>query len=523
MGYLKGFTVNELFVTVNHLLTSFSRPFPYKYFNLRVFLLPFVPSSVYVFKKWEVLSIGFAEKLTMVLKKPRLFRDVMITIRVLLISGLMIFFLQSDAQNMSPVDSSQSLTLGQCIDYAFKHQPALFQSYINQSIAKTNNAISLSGWYPQVNLGGNFTHYNQLPTSFTTDSTGSPVKQHTGVVNTAVPALTVSQAIFSPSLLYAAKAANFYVQQSEQITDSTKIELVSTVSKAFYNLLLTIEQITVLKEDTARLTKNVNDAYHQYVGGLVDMTDYQEAAISLNNSKSQLKQAVENVVPQYAALKQLMGWPPQSRFNVNFDTTEMKRDILFDTTQELIYENRIEYKILQTSKTLQHQITDYYKLSFLPTVSGFFNYDFQYENNNLGALYANVYPYSFIGVSVNLPIFTGFYRVKNIQKSKLQEQLLDWSQISLKSEIYTEYTTALANYKSNLYNLYTLQDNVAMAKNVYDIVTLQYQQGVVAYLNVITAESNLITSQIGYLNALFQVLSNKVDLQKSMGIIYYNH
>ena len=459
----------------------------------------------------------------MVLKKFRSFGDIRIVIRFLLFSGCMIISLRPEAQHISAVDSSQFLTLDQCIDYAFKHQPALFQSYINQSITKTTNAISLSGWFPQVNLGGNFTHYNQLPTSFVVDSTGQAVKQHTGVVNTAVPALTVSQAIFSPSLLYAAKTAKFYVQQSEQITDSTKIELVSSVSKAFYNLLLTLEQINVLREDTARLTKNLNDAYHQYVGGIVDMTDYQEAAISLNNSKAQLKQAVENVIPQYATLKQLMGWPPQNQFNVNFDTAQMKRDISFDTTQELLYEKRIEYQILQTGKTIQHQITDYYRLSFLPTLSGFFNYDFQYENNNLAALYANVYPYSFIGISVNLPIFTGFYRTKNIQRSKLQEQLLDWSQINLKSQIYSEYTTALANYKGNLYNLYTMQDNVAMARNVYDIVSLQYQQGVVAYLNVITAESNLITSQIGYLNALFQVLSNKVDLQKSMGIIYYNH
>jgi outer membrane protein TolC len=461
--------------------------------------------------------------LLMVLKKLRSFRDVRLIIRFLSVTGLMIFSLQPEAQNSLAVDSNQSLTLDQCIDYAFKHQPALFQSYINQSITKTNNAINLSGWYPQINLGGNFTHYNQLPTNFTTDSTGAPVKTHSGVVNSAIPALTVTQAIFSPSLLYAAKASSFYVKQAEQVTDSTKIDLVVSVSKAFYNLLLTIEQINVLKEDTARLGKNLSDAYHQYVGGIVDMTDYQEAAITLNNSKAQLKQAIENVIPQYATLKQLMGWPPQNQFNVNFDTARMKNDISFDTTQDLVYEKRIEYQILQTGKTLQHQITDYYRLSFLPTVSGFFNYDFQYENNNLAALYANVYPYSFIGLSVNLPIFTGFYRLKNIQKSKLQEQLLDWSQVSLKSEIYTEYTTALANYKGNLYNLYMMQDNVGMAKNVYDIVSLQYQQGVVPYLNVITAESNLITSQIGYLNALFQVLSNKVDLQKAMGIIYYNH
>jgi outer membrane protein TolC len=48
---------------------------------------------------------------------------------------------------------------------------------------------------------------------------------------------------------------------------------------------------------------------------------------------------------------------------------------------------------------------------------------------------------------------------------------------------------------------------------------LQYQQGIVAYLNVITAESNLISSEIGYLNALFQLLSSKIDLEKSMGSI----
>jgi outer membrane protein TolC len=458
----------------------------------------------------------------LVFLKPESLKNTRRILPFFLIPCLIFSSFQTQAQQPLP-DSIQSLTLDQCIDYAFKHQPALNQAYIYQSITKTTNAISVSGWYPQINLGGNFTHYNQLPTSFTVDSAGSPVKQHSGVVNTAIPALTVSQAIFNPSLIYAAKAAKYYTKESELITDSTKIDLVSSVSKAYYNLLLTIEQINVLKEDTARLTKNLNDAYHQYVGGIVDMTDYQEAAITLNNSKAQLKQAVENVIPQYASLKQFMGFPPQNHFNVNFDTAEMKRDIAFDTTQELVYEKRIEYQILQTGKTLQHQLTDYYRKSFLPTVSGFFNYDFEYQNNNLSALYANLYPYSFIGLSVNLPIFTGFYRIKNIERSKLQEQLLDWSQVSLKSQIYTEYTTALANYKGNLYNLYMLQDNVAMARNVYDIVTLQYQQGVVAYLNVITAESNLITSQIGYLNALFQVLSNKVDLQKAMGIIYYNH
>ena len=430
-----------------------------------------------------------------------------------------------NAQAATISEDGNSLTLNQCIDYALLHQPALNQSLLNISIAKATNAINISGWLPQVSLGVNLTHYNQLPTSFISDSastTGIPLKQHTGIANTTMPVLSVSQAIFSPALLNDVKTAHLYVQQAEQITDSTKIEIVAAVSKAFYNLLLTIEQINVLKEDTARLSKNLSDAYHQYVSGIVDMTDYQEAAISLNNAKAQLKQATENVRPLYATLKQYMGYPPQNQFNVVFDTAQMKQDIAFDTTRQLAFENRIEYRLFQTTKDLQHLLTRYYQSAYLPTVSAFFNYNFEFESKTFSDLYKNVYPYSYFGLNFSIPIFTGFWRLNNIRRAKLQERSLLWGEVNLKSEIYTEYTTALANYKGNLYNLFSLQDNVAMAKNVYDIVTLQYQQGVVAYLNVITAESNLITSQIGYLNALFQVLSNKVDLEKAMGFISYN-
>ena len=62
-----------------------------------------------------------------------------------------------------------------------------------------------------------------------------------------------------------------------------------------------------------------------------------------------------------------------------------------------------------------------------------------------------------------------------------------------------------------------------MARDVYSVVTLQYKQGIVAYLNVITAESDLISSEINYINGMFQLLSSKVDLEKSMGNISPKH
>ena len=389
-------------------------------------------------------------------------------------------------------------------------------------MAKETNAVNLAAWLPQANASGSLIHYLQLPsTGSAVVNNGTTTSSSSRTTNTFVPQLAVTQAIFSPSLLYASKAAPLYIQQAKQVTDSTKIFLVSSITKSFYNVLLNLEQINVLKEDTTRLGKNVRDTYHQYIGGIVDETDYEEATITLNNSKAQLRQANENVVPEFAALKQLMGYPSNQQFNVSFDTTAMKQAIYLDTTQQLQYEKRIEFQQLNTAKNLQNELIHYYNFQWVPTVSAFFDYDLSFQNNNLGNLFGTSYPTSLIGLSVSVPIFTGFARLHNVKKAKLQGQILDWDLTDLRSQIYTQYTSALANYKSNLYNMKLLEHNVALAKRTYFVVTLQYKQGIVAYLNVITAESNLISSEISYLNALFQVLSNKVDLQKAMGTITY--
>jgi len=360
-----------------------------------------------------------------------------------------------------------------------------------------------------------------LPTAIVIPASGEPTPEKTGVSNTFIPQLSATQVIFQPSLLYAANTAHLYVNQAKQAVDSSKIGIVSSVSKAFYNLLLTLQEIDILKADTAELIRNYNDAYHQYVGGIVDATDYEQALITLNNTKIQLKQSIENVTPQYAVLKQLMGFPPKDQFNVVYDTATMMKEIQLDTTEQLQYEKRIEYQELQTSRALQHQLTNYYKFSFLPSLSGFYTYNYEYENNEASALFQTAYPNSLIGLTLNLPIFTGLSRIENIHRSKLQEHILDWSEVALKSEIYTQYTTALANYNSDLYNLNTLRENKAMAEKVYVVVSLQYKQGIVPYLNVITAQSNLIASEIGYTNALFQLLSSKIDLEQAMGDIRY--
>ncbi len=426
------------------------------------------------------------------------------------------------SQGEKPADTIQYFNLDQCIVYAMQHQPAVIQSDLGITIARKTNAINLSAWLPQVNLNGMLTHYIQLPTSFVTNTLNPPpqfLKENQGFVNTLVPQLSVTETIFSPDVLNSARSAHLIVEQAKQSGDSTRINLVASVSKSFYNLLFTLEQMKVLQEDTARLKKNLKDTYHQYIGGIVDKTDYKQATITLNNSKAQLKQTYESIKPEYASLKQLMGLPQETRLNLIFDTLKMMQEIVFDTTQQLQIEKRIEYQLLQTNKKLQQQTVNYYRSQFLPSLSALYSYNYQFETNPYGNFLNQAYPYSYIGGTLSIPLFTGFRRSESIQKAKLQLQQLDLEEYNLKSGLYIQYSNALATYKSNLYDLSVLRENVTMAKDVYSVVSFQYKQGVVPYLNVITAESDLVSSEISYINSLFQLLLSKVDLEKALGSI----
>jgi len=431
--------------------------------------------------------------------------------------------------SLSPSVNTESMpyfTLEQCLEYALKNQPGLHQASINQDITRLSNSIALSGWLPQVSASGNLEHYIQLPSSPSPSGQGSSgtatnVSKSISYSNYFLPQVSITQAIFTPSLLYALRVAPLFNTQSRQITDSTKIYLVSAVSKSFYNLLLTLEQIDVYREDTARLGKSYRDAYYQYKGGIVDETNYEQALILLNNSKAQLRQALELVKPNYASLKQLMGYSGNQDFNVRFDTTQMVKAIYIDTTQVLNFEKRIEYQQIKNNFKIQSELIKYYRREFLPTLGAFYNYNLSFENNEFSSLFSKSYPNSIIGLSVSVPIFTGFSRVRNLEKSRLQQKLIEETETNIKLQVSREYQSSLGAYKSNLYNLKIQENNIALSKRVYFVTNLQYKQGIVPYLNVITAESNLITSKINYLNTLFQVLSSKIDFEKAMGILSY--
>ena len=274
-------------------------------------------------------------------------------------------------------------------------------------------------------------------------------------------------------------------------------------------------------ESDSKTLQNLKDAYNQYKGGVVDKTDYMQATVSLNNAEAELKQDQGQLKISYANLKNQMGYPPNGDISLNYNMKKMEDEIGADTTAVLKYQDRIEYKLLQTQKRLQKANLDYYIWSFLPSLSAFGDYNLNYQNDKLTNLYNRGFPNSYVGLQLSFPIFHGGQRIQQIEQAQLELDLIKYDKSALESSISTEYTQALANYKSNLNNYRVQKNNLKLAKDVYNIIELQYKSGIKTYLDVITAETNLRTTQVNFLNALYQALLSKTDLQKALGSIHY--
>ncbi|SIN70216.1 TolC family protein [Algoriphagus halophilus] len=427
--------------------------------------------------------------------------------------GVLLLSTSGYAQENPPIPQGE-LTLEQILEYSLVNSPMVKQSQIDQEIGDHEIKASLADWYPQVTLSGAGNYNIKLQTSVIGDQLitfGQPWNSNL--------MFQVNQTLFNRDQLFASKSSKYYRDQLDKAIKNTRITTIVEVSKAYYDILLAEEQLNVLNENIGRLEKQLKDAKNRYESGLVDKTDYQRASISLSNEMSVRNRVQTSFDARYAYLKQLMGCPEEFEFTVSFDREEMLSEIYMDASEPLVLENRVEYQLMQTQQTLNEIQFSYEKWNYLPQLSASYNYNWLYFNQEFSNLYNQAYPTSSVGLTLSLPIFQGGKRNHRVRVADLQVDRGAIDLQNLGNQITTEYEVALTTYQSDVYAWENIRENMKMAEEVYDIIKLQYDEGIKAYVDLVVAESDLRTAQINHLNAIFQVLESKLDLEKALGLI----
>ena len=309
-----------------------------------------------------------------------------------------------------------------------------------------------------------------------------------------------------------------YLESAEFSYNSSLQNLVFSVSQAYYNVLGAKAVLASSKTAEESYKKSYDETKRRYELGLVSASDKLLAQTSYENSKLAVIQAENAVKTGMGNLAQLLNLPPETEFDLS--RPKPKSEQLDLEVQKPVAE-LIEIALKQRPDLQADKRTleaakyneDVVWAGSLPSVS--VGVGVGYRDNWRTS---NPYNYSTnVGLSLSVPLFTGFSDTYKISKAKYQtrqaEALVTDTEDTVKNEVWTayqDYQTAVSSHKISLTVLESAKENQKVAFAMYKV-------GKGSILNLLTAESQLANSRKESIVSFYSVLTQKAKLYRAIG------
>ncbi|MCP4521091.1 MAG: TolC family protein [Cytophagales bacterium] len=421
-------------------------------------------------------------------------------------------------------------SLQQCIDFALQNHEQIknaeIENQISQKKVKETTGIGLPQVSGKLDIMANIEVQKQFVPADAFDPTAPSdilIPLGFGVPYSNNANLTISQLIFNGSYLVGLKAAKVYTELSETALTKTKIDVVEAVTKAYYSALVAEERLKLLQINKDQIDALYDDMKVMYENGLTDKLELQRLDVTRNNLSTEITKIKNLVNLSLQLLKYQMGTDLNTEISLSENLESYVATLTpAATTQEPNYGARIEYQQLEVQKLLQELDLQNKKVMRYPNLVGFASLGYTAGGLDFGQSIdlGDWESYAIVGVTLNVPIFSGLQTHYQIQQSKLQLQQIDNSFKMLERGIAFETSQAQSEYENVLSTIETHQKNIELAKEVFEVTKIKYKEGYASNLEVVQAESSLKEAQSNYFGAVYDALVAKVAVEKALGNLH---
>jgi len=428
--------------------------------------------------------------------------------------------------------TAQNFSLQDCINYAYQHQDSVVNAGLDVKSADYKVRETIGTGLPQVNGAASFQDYLRTPVSVGPDFSkgfSAPINPNAPLVPFPIGAvkynntysLTATQLLFSGTFLVGLQAAKTYKELSQRSLVRSKIQTNVNVTKAYYQVLVSNEQIKLLDANINQLKQQLDQTTQQNKQGFVEKIDVDRLTVQYNNLVTNRENTVRSLVLNYELLKFQMGMPVQQEITLTdkLESVNLDQQLTQNTADTTFYRNRIEYNLLETNLKLNQLDVKSKKAAFLPTLSANGGFADVYQENHMKFLYDHPYPYSYIGLSLNVPIFNGGQRKYQLKESQINVMKSQNDLENVKNAISLEASSSMITFQNSLESLNNQKRSRALAEEVLRVSKVKYQQGVGSSIEVTQAQTDLESADNQYIQALYNALISKVDMDKAYGKI----
>ncbi len=336
----------------------------------------------------------------------------------------------------------------------------------------------------------------------------------------------LSVPLYAPAIQRSLALNRTQMEAAVEAARGSKIDLVSEVKKAYYNILLAEQSLVVLEESSKISKKNVDDTQVMFDNGLVAEYDLLTAQVQYSNLQPTIVQTRNSVEVTKLLLKMYLSLPESTSITLDGSLDQM-REIVFQGADGLSIDvsNNSD---LATLDIQSQMLADQLRLSNssrLPTLAAYGSaayYGTEAVNFDMttftasGTEFFGQVPIN-LGISLSIPIFSGNTNINNAKSIKNQMKQLEIQRNYLEQAKVVEVKASLNNLLAAREKMFAEESTVEQASKAYTISKSRYDAGVGTMLELNSAQLSQTQASLNYSQAIYDYLSAKCEYDKIIG------
>jgi outer membrane protein len=419
-------------------------------------------------------------------------------------------------------NAALSLSLNEALAQAQTNNQTLANAQLDIAYAETQvNEIKAQG-LPQINGNAGFTHNLEIATQVLPDFISPSVygvlfeegliapkdlavgtfPAQFGVPYSMQAGIGVNQLLFEGTFFLGLKAASEFVNISRLTASKSEIDIKEAVTKAYYMALISDQNRSQLSKSVENIQKLKDETQAMYDAGFAEKLDVDRLVLSVSNLEININQLENQVKLAKQLLLNSIGLDVNQQVELTSSLPE-EVNALDDLAAAFDPENRIEIQLIDQQQELNKINLKRYKVGHVPSLFGNFNYGGNTfaGDGNFGDLGNKWYPISSYSVSLNVPIFDGFYKKAKSDQVKIDIQKTENTKKQAVLGMSLQVSQAKTNYINALKTIDLQKKSKVLAERIYSTTAIKFKEGIGSSFEMITAESDLTQARTNYLNA----------------------
>lgn len=337
--------------------------------------------------------------------------------------------------------------------------------------------------------------------------------------NTWSAGISASMPLVNAQLWKNLKISGEEVELAVEKARSSRLETVNQVKQAFFSCLLAREAFAVYRSVYENALENLEQTQKKYNAQRASELDLTRAKTAVANAVPNVYDAESSVLLALWQLKAVMGVDLDENIDVAGTLGDYGRQMTaagYDGAG-LTLENNSSLRQLAIQA---EQLADAVKIqqyAYLPTLALSFNYSLNAMTNDFNFSEYRWSPYSFVGLSLSIPIFSGGQRLNAVRQARVQAAELDIQRTNAERQLRIAIRQYLNQMETANKSLGSAQSALETAQKAYDIASKSYAVGRSTLTDLNDAQLALTQSQLAVSQAVYNYVVAKSNLESTLG------